>query len=866
MKKRIFSILTCLALVLSFLPMSALAEDGHTCIDEDNSHWCDICSTLMEGVCIDNNEDHWCDEGCGNRLSTCEEEDWNSDRICDLCGDGIYPSASELNAEAEEGNQEITLYWSELDAVGDDVVVAYTVYCYEENDDPANADTERYEAEHGVFSHSFWSLTNGTTYCVGVQAEYESGYQADQEILATPVSPNAAFIAVGDTVVLSDHQVMTDSGEGWSYDAGSNTLTLSDAEITTGYAYDDDCIVGIYASGDLDIELAGDSSITAPDGTYQSSGIYVAGDLCISGNGTLTAIGGDVSNEDYHAVTSGITTDGRFTINAVSVIAIGGSASVTGEGQALSSGVYTTDFDVDFSGSLIAAGGTANGLYAYSSGMEAYGSEETYINVTVYDGYLEATGGTATGSASAGSVGLYLSRGGLYVCESGADVTITGGEASATSDSPEDGPYAYSNGVYVDAGDVGIEAGSVTISSDTWTALDGDGYAIFAQAHEEEEDGFSFSSGGNVQFDCSEVFLAPNSRLIGPTVSITAEKGSAVRARSGLDLDDALIITEPTGGQAVGIWETEPDPDTYTSPDYYSIVSEDGSEASSVTIGLKTYRVTISGLSYVMSAAVPAGWSLNETYCDLLEIEDFSERLDTKKPGYRFVGWYTDESLTAGSRFSFDDNVEEDITIYPKWVKRSSGSNSSSSTKPTKPEETPKVFEDVHEADYWAEKAIDFVVARGLYAGTSDTTFHPDMPMTRGMLVLVLHNLAGSPDHTFAGSFEDVPNGTWYEKAVYWAAGKGIVSGYGNGLFGAEDNISREQLAFMLWRYAGSPESDHSLDHFADQEQISSYAQQALAWANANGILGGKGNSVLDPKGDATRAEVAQMLMNFVQQ
>jgi len=249
-----------------------------------------------------------------------------------------------------------------------------------------------------------------------------------------------------------------------------------------------------------------------------------------------------------------------------------------------------------------------------------------------------------------------------------------------------------------------------------------------------------------------------------------------------------------------------------------------------------------------------------------LEIEDFSERLDTKKPGYRFVGWYTDESLTAGSRFSFDDNVEEDITIYPKWVKRSSGSNSSSSTKPTKPEETPKVFEDVHEADYWAEKAIDFVVARGLYAGTSDTTFHPDMPMTRGMLVLVLHNLAGSPDHTFAGSFEDVPNGTWYEKAVYWAAGKGIVSGYGNGLFGAEDNISREQLAFMLWRYAGSPESDHSLDHFADQEQISSYAQQALAWANANGILGGKGNSVLDPKGDATRAEVAQMLMNFVQQ
>ena len=172
-----------------------------------------------------------------------------------------------------------------------------------------------------------------------------------------------------------------------------------------------------------------------------------------------------------------------------------------------------------------------------------------------------------------------------------------------------------------------------------------------------------------------------------------------------------------------------------------------------------------------------------------------------------------------------------------------------------------KVFTDT--AGHWAGDAIDFVTAHELYAGTSATTFAPNTPMSRGMLARVLHNLESNPDHTFTGAFSDL-NGHWATDSILWAADRGIVGGYSNGTFGANDDISREQLAVMLWRYAGSPMTNHSLNHFADVNSISGYARTALAWANENGIVGGVGNHVLDPQGKATRAQVAAMLMRMM--
>lgn len=174
-----------------------------------------------------------------------------------------------------------------------------------------------------------------------------------------------------------------------------------------------------------------------------------------------------------------------------------------------------------------------------------------------------------------------------------------------------------------------------------------------------------------------------------------------------------------------------------------------------------------------------------------------------------------------------------------------------------------KAFTDVS-ADSWAADAIAFASGHELFSGTSSDTFSPDLPMTRGMLAMVLHNLENNPVQPVAGMFSDVTSDAWYSEAVAWAAARGIVSGYGNGLFGPGDHITREQLAVMLWHYAGEPAATNKELHFNDVDEASGYALDALCWATENGIINGKGGGILDPRGQATRAQVAQMLMNYL--
>lgn len=172
-------------------------------------------------------------------------------------------------------------------------------------------------------------------------------------------------------------------------------------------------------------------------------------------------------------------------------------------------------------------------------------------------------------------------------------------------------------------------------------------------------------------------------------------------------------------------------------------------------------------------------------------------------------------------------------------------------------------FSDVP-ASNWAKNAVDFVSARGIFNGTGDNAFSPDNTMTRGMLAVVLHNLEDSPAHAFDGTFADVEE-SWYTDAVHWAAEQGIVTGYGDGRYGPNDDITREQLAVILWRYAGSPAAEGEELPFADADQVSGYAAEALRWAKEQGIVNGDGNGRLMPKGLTTRAQAAQMLMNFIQ-
>lgn len=172
-------------------------------------------------------------------------------------------------------------------------------------------------------------------------------------------------------------------------------------------------------------------------------------------------------------------------------------------------------------------------------------------------------------------------------------------------------------------------------------------------------------------------------------------------------------------------------------------------------------------------------------------------------------------------------------------------------------------FTDVSDTN-WAANAVAFVASHELMKGTGDSVFDPKVSMTRGMLAVVLHNLEYNVEAGSGADFSDVSDGKWYAGAVAWAAEKGIVTGYPDSSFHPNDSITREQLAVMLYRYVGSPEVSTDELNFVDANEISGYAKQAIAWAAANGIMQGKGGGVLDPKGTATRAEVAQMLLNLV--
>ena len=183
-----------------------------------------------------------------------------------------------------------------------------------------------------------------------------------------------------------------------------------------------------------------------------------------------------------------------------------------------------------------------------------------------------------------------------------------------------------------------------------------------------------------------------------------------------------------------------------------------------------------------------------------------------------------------------------------------------------KPVETPwnNPFSDVSEGD-WYYEAVRFVHERGLMNGYSDGRFGPNDTLSRAQLAQILFNKEGRPGVDYLLDFSDVANEAWYTEAIRWATSQGIVGGYGNGTFGPNDPITREQLAVMLWRYSGSPAATNKELHFNDTDEISGFALEAIRWAVENGILNGYGDGRLGPQGQATRAQMAQMLKNFIE-
>ncbi len=181
---------------------------------------------------------------------------------------------------------------------------------------------------------------------------------------------------------------------------------------------------------------------------------------------------------------------------------------------------------------------------------------------------------------------------------------------------------------------------------------------------------------------------------------------------------------------------------------------------------------------------------------------------------------------------------------------------------------SPLPFADVPEK-HWAQEAIHYIYSKDLMRGVDDNQFAPEAEVNRAMLVTMLYRLDGTPTATTSNSFADVADNSWYTESILWASANHLVSGYGKNQFGPEDGMTREQLATVLLRYSQYKNYDTSktadLSRFADGEQISSWAAPALAWANAEGLITGRGKTTMAPQGTVTRAEAAAILMRYMQ-
>ena len=324
------------------------------------------------------------------------------------------------------------------------------------------------------------------------------------------------------------------------------------------------------------------------------------------------------------------------------------------------------------------------------------------------------------------------------------------------------------------------------------------------------------------------------------TEKVTVAGKSLTINRNGKTFDEANVTV---GSNCTKEVKNDTIVVTYTKP---SSGSSGGSSS-----GKTTYKVTTSAVNNGGVNASPSNAEKGATITITLS-PDKGYKLDKL-------------TVTDGSGKTVS-TVKKSDTVYTFTMPASAVKVGVSYVKATEtPSETK--FNDVSAND-WFASAVDYVTGKGMMNGTADNTFSPKANTTRGMVVTVLYRLENQPS-TSAASFTDVASGAYYANAVAWANANGIVSGYGSGKFGPNDKVTREQLAAILYRYAQYKKYDVSVGEdtnilsYNDAQSISSYAIPAIQWACGAGVVTGKSGNKLDPKGNATRAEVAAMLMRF---
>lgn len=346
------------------------------------------------------------------------------------------------------------------------------------------------------------------------------------------------------------------------------------------------------------------------------------------------------------------------------------------------------------------------------------------------------------------------------------------------------------------------------------------------------------------------------------TYTVTVPYGTDVTA-------DSFVIVTSDSGATVGALTHDGNVWSFT------ITAEDG-------VTSRTYTVTVSfteapksndaGVRSITVAGVKAKTSVNNEYTVTVPY-------GTNVTASSFVIITNHARATVGALthiknvWYFTVTAEDGVTTASYTVTVTTAALPTpikpavDNTKPASDSKPKLPFTDVSTSD-WFYSDVMFVYENGLFSGTDSRSFSPNASMTRAMLVTVLYRLEGEPAGTGSSSFSDVSSGSYYEKAVAWAAANGIVTGTGSTSFSPDAKVTREQLAAILYRYAQYKKLDTDagakLDSFSDAGNVSGYASEALSWAVSEGLINGASGRLM-PKGDATRAQVAAILHRFVE-
>ena len=287
--------------------------------------------------------------------------------------------------------------------------------------------------------------------------------------------------------------------------------------------------------------------------------------------------------------------------------------------------------------------------------------------------------------------------------------------------------------------------------------------------------------------------------------------------------------------------------------DFQNTSNEDASEDEIAVEEVKTYTTTV-----IQSKG-------GEIKTNNIEVEEGRNQTFTIIPdeGYKIVDVKVDgKSVGAVSKYVLKNvkKTHKITAVFEEIVQEQED------TENIENEELENQFEDV-KSEEWYYEPVKYVTTKGLFKGVSDNEFAPNVTMNRAMLVTVLYRLDGEKATKYENKFNDLENGAYYENAVNWATENKIVSGVSEKEFAPSNKITREQLVVMLYRFAKlngkNVNQKADLTPYEDFDEISEYAKEATAWAVKSGYLNGRSETVLAPKGTATRAEVATILMRF---